>query len=186
MAASRAAKMNETPSRLRAELAQRILQHLKQQGAEPGHHLVEQDLCAQFSVSRTPIRGALKLLEAEGAIAPRPNRGFVLARPIKETPQAALAKPQDEEARRLFIDIAQARNTNTLPDEIAQQELVRRFDAKLPVVLRVLRQRSPCVQPGRRGPQLGGAGRDRSRRAAPARSRAHAHGESASDADKRG
>ncbi len=135
-----AAKKIETPSRLQAELAQRILQHLKQQGAAPGHHLVEQDLCAQFSVSRTPIRGALKLLEAEGAIAPRPHRGFVLARPIKEAPQAILAKPQDEEARRLFIDIAQARNTETLPDEIAQQELVRRFDAKLPVVLRVLRQ----------------------------------------------
>ena len=53
-------------SRLQAELARRILRLLKEQGAQPGHHLVELDLCRSFGVSRTPVRGALKLLAADG------------------------------------------------------------------------------------------------------------------------
>src|SRR3546814_6842913 len=40
-------------SRLQADLASRIVRMLKEQGAGPGHHLVELDLCRQFDVSRT-------------------------------------------------------------------------------------------------------------------------------------
>ena len=62
------------PSRLQTELAGRILHLLKEQGAGPGHHLVEHDLCRQFGVSRTPIRGALKLLADPGdGRGPRPT-----------------------------------------------------------------------------------------------------------------
>lgn len=142
MAGQRSAKKIEAapPSRLQADLARQILQLLKEQGAGSGYHLVEQDLCRQFSVSRTPIRGALKLLAAQGSVEPRANRGFVLVKAVKDVPGPAIAKPEDEEARQLFIDIADARNRNQLPDEIAQQELVRRFNTKLPLVVKVLRQ----------------------------------------------
>src|ERR1700761_6531995 len=67
-------------SRLQAGLARRILRHLQEQGAQPGHHLVELDLCRIFDVSRTPVRGALKLLAADGVVTARPGRGTVLAR----------------------------------------------------------------------------------------------------------
>ncbi|MGH8269504.1 MAG: GntR family transcriptional regulator, partial [Steroidobacteraceae bacterium] len=74
-------------SRLQTELAGRILQLLKEQGAGPGHHLVEQDLCRQFGVSRTPVRGALKLLAAQGALQPRAHRGFILRGVVKAAPE---------------------------------------------------------------------------------------------------
>ena len=57
-----------------------ILRLLKDEDAQAGHHLVELDLCHAFGVSRTPVRGALKLLAAEGIIAARGGRGFVLAK----------------------------------------------------------------------------------------------------------
>jgi DNA-binding GntR family transcriptional regulator len=130
------------PSPLQAELAARILRSLHEQGAGPGHHLVEQDLCRQFGVSRTPVRGALKLLAEDGRVESRANRGFILLKPVTDAAASEPLDPQDEEDQQLFIAIAKARNTGKLPVEVAQQEVVRMFDAKLPTVLRVLRQMS--------------------------------------------
>ena len=138
------AKSHKSPdaSPLQAELAARILRVLHEQGAGTGHHLVEQDLCRQFGVSRTPIRGALKLLAEDGRVEARANRGFILLKPVTNVADAEPIDPQDEEDQKLFIAIAQARNTGKLPVEVAQQEVVRMFDVKLPTVLRVLRQMS--------------------------------------------
>jgi DNA-binding GntR family transcriptional regulator len=128
------------PSRLQSELAGRILRRLKEQGAGPGYHLVELELCQQFGVSRTPVRGALKLLAAQGAVEARANRGFVLVNPITIAPDVEPVSLQDEEDKRLFVAIAQARNDGRLPAECAQQEIVRLFDAKLPTIVRVMRK----------------------------------------------
>lgn len=127
-------------SRLQADLASRIVRMLKDQGAGPGHHLVELDLCRQFDVSRTPVRGALRLLADQGLVDSRANRGYVLRDSIKEVPELDIANPEEEEDRRLFIAIAEARNSGALPDQCSQQEILRIFDAKLPTALRVLRQ----------------------------------------------
>jgi DNA-binding GntR family transcriptional regulator len=53
-------------SRLQVDLAKRILRMLTDRGAEPGYHLIEVELSQHFQVSRTPIRGALKLLAEQG------------------------------------------------------------------------------------------------------------------------
>ncbi|HJS46050.1 MAG TPA: GntR family transcriptional regulator [Rhizomicrobium sp.] len=124
-------------SRLQTELARRILAFLKKENAQPGHHLVELELCATFGVSRTPVRGALKLLEAEGFVAPRSGRGFVLAKipgPVGDD------EGHDEQDRRLFDALARARHAGKLSDQFTQQEIVRRFDARLATVMTVLRQ----------------------------------------------
>src|SRR3569623_2564899 len=127
-------------SRLQADLASRILRMLKEQGAGPGHHLVELALCRHFDVSRTPVRGALKLLAEQGAVEARANRGYVLRGPVAQAPDLEVVYPEDEEAHRLFIAIAEARNQGRMPDQCSQLEVARLFDAKLPTVLRVLRQ----------------------------------------------
>ena len=41
----------------------------------PGERLVEQQLCQTLGISRTPLREAFKLLEKEGLVDLRPNRG---------------------------------------------------------------------------------------------------------------
>jgi len=128
-----------TASRLQKDLAGRILHLLKEQGAGPGHHLIEQDLCRQFGVSRTPIRGALRLLAAQGALQARTHRGYILRSPVRTAPEVESVSLQEEEDNELFIAIAEARNTGRLPGDCTQQELVRLFDAKLAVVGRVMR-----------------------------------------------
>lgn len=137
-----AAGAESAASRLQTELAGRILHLLKEQGAGAGHHLVEQDLCRQFGVSRTPIRGALKLLAAQGALQARTHRGYVLRNAVKAAPEVEPVNLQDEEDKELFIAIAEARNTGRLPADCTQQELVRLFGAKLPTVGRVMRHLS--------------------------------------------
>jgi DNA-binding GntR family transcriptional regulator len=127
-------------SRLQADLAARILRLLKDQGAGPGHHLVELDLCRHFDVSRTPVRGALKLLAEQGAVEARANRGYVLRGAVTQVPEIDVVNPEDEEDQRLFIAIAEARNNGRMPDQCSQLEVARLFDAKLPTVVRVLRQ----------------------------------------------
>lgn len=41
----------------------------------PGHRLKERDICAELDVSRTPVREALRRLEAEGLVQIEPRRG---------------------------------------------------------------------------------------------------------------
>ncbi|TYS90327.1 GntR family transcriptional regulator [Rossellomorea aquimaris] len=50
----------------------------------PGTQLVEQIISLKMDVSRTPIRHALKRLEAEGLVQIIPNRGAFVVHPTKE------------------------------------------------------------------------------------------------------
>jgi DNA-binding GntR family transcriptional regulator len=130
------------PSRLRTELAGRILHLLKEQGAGPGYHLVELDLCRQFGVSRTPVRGALTLLAAQGIVEARSNRGFALRRRVAAVPRLDTRNLEDEEDKELIVAIAKGRNSGELPADCTQQEVMRVFGVKLATVGRVLRRLS--------------------------------------------
>lgn len=46
----------------------------------PGSRIPEKDLCAEFGISRTPLREALKVLAAEGYVVLLPNRGARVAK----------------------------------------------------------------------------------------------------------
>jgi DNA-binding GntR family transcriptional regulator len=124
------------PSRLQADLARRILRALAEDGAVPGERLVELDLCERFGVSRTPVRGALKLLADDGFVAPRDSRGYVLAKLPHETPE----EDEGEEERRLFAAMAQARADGKLADIFTQQDIVHHLKIGAGAALRLLRQ----------------------------------------------
>jgi DNA-binding GntR family transcriptional regulator len=129
--------MTVAPSRLQTDLARRILTRLRQDNAAPGHHLIELELCAAFNVSRTPVRGALKLLEQQGVVKARAGRGYVLAKLAPEP--AGVERSEANEESRLFRMLAEARAQGALPDQFTQQELVRRFGVRLSSVMEVLR-----------------------------------------------
>lgn len=61
--------------RVRDIVRQRIIDGLY----PPGSRLIESELATQLSVSRVPIREALRALESEGFVRPSPNRGVEVA-----------------------------------------------------------------------------------------------------------
>ena len=50
----------------------------------PGRRLVEQRIAAELGLSRTPVREALRMLEAEGLVVSERNRG-AMVRPLSST-----------------------------------------------------------------------------------------------------
>jgi DNA-binding GntR family transcriptional regulator len=68
-----------------APYADRVYVELKQAIADgrikAGERLRETDLAKRFGVSRTPVREALKKLEAEGLVVDQPGRGLAVTEP---------------------------------------------------------------------------------------------------------
>ena len=67
-------------SDLQAEIAGRILAMLAEQRPEPGSRLPEQRVAKELSVSRSPVRTAMRFLEAQGFLRSEKGRGFLVAR----------------------------------------------------------------------------------------------------------
>lgn len=64
----------------RGELGYMVLDQLRERIIHwqypPGHRLVEEELCREFGVSRSPVREALRMLVASGLIEQMPRRGY--------------------------------------------------------------------------------------------------------------
>lgn len=72
--------MTSKPSRSSAsETYELLLAEIETGGLPPGMRLREVDLAARFSISRTPIREALKRLELQGIVTHEPHHGAVVA-----------------------------------------------------------------------------------------------------------
>ena len=64
---------------LHDEAAERLRELILSGELEPRSRINEMALCARFSISRTPLREAIKLLAAEGLLELLPNRGARVA-----------------------------------------------------------------------------------------------------------
>lgn len=63
------------------DLADQILTHIRTGEFAPGSRLRQEALAEQFSVSRTPIREALRILETQGFVRHLPNQGAIVRVP---------------------------------------------------------------------------------------------------------
>ncbi|KIN64063.1 Transcriptional regulator, GntR family [Sulfitobacter noctilucicola] len=70
-----AAPQTITRTSLHQELVDRLQLLIIGGDLIPGGKIPEKDLCAQFGVSRTPLREALKVLASDGLVRLEPNRG---------------------------------------------------------------------------------------------------------------
>ena len=63
------------------QIAYRLQRDILERRIGLGDHLAQDELCARFGVSRTPIREALTRLAASSLVELRPNRGAIVRRP---------------------------------------------------------------------------------------------------------
>lgn len=78
-------KTNPRPaSRVRGPIHAQVLPHIRRHIVlnrwQPGERLPEMGLCAEFGISRTPLRDVLKILEIEGFVDLQPHVGAVITR----------------------------------------------------------------------------------------------------------
>lgn len=66
------------PSSLHEEVASRLRALIFERRLVPGQRVDEQALAAEWGISRTPIREALKVLAVEGLVTLQPRRGCVV------------------------------------------------------------------------------------------------------------
>jgi len=114
--------------KLAAQVAHRIVEHIRENRLEAGYHLGAQRLADLFRVSRAPVTEALKALEHGGVVYAEPNKGHFVARPIahiaSSPPDAAAGEAEDK----LYFLIAEDRLSGRLPDRVSENELMRRYD----------------------------------------------------------
>lgn len=61
------------------QVANRLRKRIYQQQLKPGQRIDEKRLCEELGISRTPLREALKVLDADGLVVLQPRRGCFVA-----------------------------------------------------------------------------------------------------------
>src|ERR1035438_2273986 len=69
---------------LYAQVAERLRTRIFAHELAPGAWVDEQALAAEYGISRTPLREALKVLAAEGLVVLKPRRGCYVSQPSEQ------------------------------------------------------------------------------------------------------
>src|SRR4051794_27444888 len=72
-----------TPTSLADEIAFRLERGILEGEFPPGTHLFQDELCSRFGVSRTPVREALRKLQAQHLLVLTPNKGATVRVPTR-------------------------------------------------------------------------------------------------------
>lgn len=139
-------------TRLQRELAQRLAQDIAAGVFELDSHLSEKALSERYEVSRTPVRGALRLLAESGLARCKPNSGYYVARHAQVddtagTPEGA-PMTSDDLYRRLVAD----RSQRLIDDSFTDSELLHRYGVPRSILTKtLLRMASEGVLEKRQG-----------------------------------
>lgn len=129
------------PTALQVDLARQIADDIANGRYTAGDHLSEEALASSHAVSRTPVRGALRVLAGQGLILHRPNSGYtVAALPpglARQTIQGT-GLTQQELYRRIIDD----RAARVLPETFTETDLNQRYGAPRAVLTKTLTQLS--------------------------------------------
>jgi DNA-binding GntR family transcriptional regulator len=66
------------------ELAFRLAESILDGDYRPGDRIMQDEICTQFGVSRTPVREALRKLQAQNLVVVTPNRGATIRIPTQD------------------------------------------------------------------------------------------------------
>lgn len=129
----------EAPA-LHRDLARDILRGLRARGAAPGEKLSRLALAKELGVSRTPVEGAVALLESLGVVETE-GRAVRLRDAGFDPERLSAPATQDGDAvARLVMQLAHDRRTGDLPEEVSERLLQSRYGAGRAAVSAALRQ----------------------------------------------
>jgi DNA-binding GntR family transcriptional regulator len=124
------------PSRLQVYVAGQILALIRQDSMRAGQPLREEALAQRLDVSRTSVRGALRILGNENVVDARRHRGYLLRRNASELEQSIELPPTLDE--QLYLRIAHDYLSGALPESTTETDFMRRYDASRHLVLATL------------------------------------------------
>jgi DNA-binding GntR family transcriptional regulator len=121
--------MAATNSPLALKIARDVREAIRSGEIAAGEHLSAQRLADRFGVSRSPVREALQVLEAQGYLEQQTNRGFFVRSALPDVPapeEGDGSHPFDQpnEYQRMADDWL----TNRIPAEVTEQLLRERYD----------------------------------------------------------
>jgi DNA-binding GntR family transcriptional regulator len=122
-----------TPLPLGLEIAQRLEAEIILLRREPGSRIGEEEISAQYGVSRSPVREALRALELAGLVTRSPRRGGVVAPLSMDNLDAIYAcrVPLEGLAAAGVAETADARTIDALQDAVDRMEAAHhRHDAE--------------------------------------------------------
>lgn len=92
-------------------------------------HLTTPALADRFSVSRSPVREALRLLEEQGLVRQEKNRGyFVNALNARERASALKSAGNIPDAPRAYYALAEDWVRDAVPEDVTETLLIERYD----------------------------------------------------------
>ncbi|TPG47074.1 FCD domain-containing protein [Roseomonas nepalensis] len=133
---------------LHRALARAIVERLRAEPDAAAEALSENGLARRLGTSRSPVRGALRLLLEAGVLARREDGRLALRRlppagenlPGDPLPGENPATPAPAAAERLYWRLAADRLAGALPDVVGEADLARRYGASRGPVHRALLQ----------------------------------------------
>ncbi|MBW9089773.1 GntR family transcriptional regulator [Rhizobium wenxiniae] len=124
---------------LTPQITENIIEYAKANGMGEGDRLPLQMLADAFRVSRAPIMGALKNLEAQGIVRSEPNRGFFLAVDAQVMDASKPIGSGDADGNEdVYFRMADDRLSGALPDKVSENELMRMYDLPRTRLLKIL------------------------------------------------
>ena len=124
-AVTRIAASEFRPSRLQVSTAGGLLDLIRQDDMEAGERLGEETLAERLGVSRTSIRGALRILETQNIVEAKPRRGYRLRLTSRQI-EAGTELPASLDEK-LYMLIARDRLMGALPESATETDLMRRY-----------------------------------------------------------
>jgi len=122
------------PTRLQQDIAERILQLVRDDALAAGAWLNENATARRLGVSRTPVRAALDHLAEQGVVRRHLNKGIELI----SLPAASESARPPETLDLAMVRLAHERENGLLPDEVSELEVMRRYDLGRPEAQKLL------------------------------------------------
>jgi DNA-binding GntR family transcriptional regulator len=136
---TRGAVTAKNPSNLHREIASQILRYIRSKQLAAGARLGEVALAGELKVSRTPIRGALGLLEKQGLVNSSSRRGFAVGKGAEELESVTVGGGETE-ADALYMRIAKDYMEQRLEKNFSEADLIRRYKVRQSLLTRVLQR----------------------------------------------